>query len=86
MGEDDEETLDLREEIGQCGVDSGTFGVFLLDEALEYNPDFLTKLPQHCYCIIRNFTGEVYPAYDKNEYTHFILKPEDQKERPIITD
>ena len=87
-GEDDEELEDLKEYIGECGVDSGSFGVFLLDEVLKYNhnPKFLDSLPKNCYCIIRNFTGTVYPAYDDVGYTHFIFKPTNPITRPIITD
>ena len=81
-----DEVLNLMETIGECGVDSGTFGVFLLDEALNYNPKFLDSLPKNCYCIIRNFTGTVYSAYDDEGYTHFILKPSNPITRPIITD
>ena len=90
MGEADNEELeeleDQKEYIGECGVDSGSFGVFLLDEALNYNPKFLDSLPKNCYCIIRNFTGTVYSAYDDEGYTHFILKPTNPITRPIITD
>ena len=90
MGEADDEELeeleDQKEYIGECGVDSGSFGVFLLDEALSYNPKFLDSLPKNCYCIIRNFTGTVYSAYDDEGYTHFILKPTNPITRPIITD
>ena len=90
MGEADDEELeeleDQKEYIGECGVDSGSFGVFLLDEALSYNPKFLDSLPKNCYCIIRNFTGTVYSAYDNDGYTHFILKPTNPITRPIITD
>jgi hypothetical protein len=90
MGEVDDEELeeleDQKEYIGECGVDSGSFGVFLLDEALNYNPKFLDSLPKNCYCIIRNFTGTVYSAYDDEGYTHFILKPTNPITRPIITD
>jgi hypothetical protein len=90
MGEADDEELeeleDQKEYIGECGVDSGSFGVFLLDEALSYNPKFLDSLPKNCYCIIRNFTGTVYSTYDDEGYTHFILKPSNPITRPIITD
>jgi hypothetical protein len=81
-----EELEDQKEYIGECGVDSGSFGVFLLDEVLKYNPKFLDSLPKNCYCIIRNFTGTVYPAYDDEGYTHFIFKPSNPITRPIITD
>ena len=90
MGEADDEELeeleDQKEYIGECGVDSGSFGVFLLDETLSYNPKFLDSLPKNCYCIIRNFTGTVYSAYDEDGYTHFIFKPSNPITRPIITD
>lgn len=81
-----EELEDQKEYIGECGVDSGSFSVFLLDEALKYNPKFLDSLPKNCYCIVRNFTGTVYSAYDDEGYTHFILKPTNPITRPIITD
>ena len=90
MREDDEETmnelLSLRNDIGQCKVDSGSFGVFLLEEILAYNSDIFYKLPEHYYCIIGNFTGEVSLVYDKDECAHFIFKPEDPNTQPIITD
>lgn len=90
MGEADDEELkeleDQKEYIGECGVDSGSFGVFLLDEALNYNPKFLDSLPKNCYCIVRNFTGTVYSAYDDEGYTHFIFKPSNPITRPVITD
>ena len=81
-----EELENLKEYIGQCGVDSGSFGVFLLDEALEYNPNFLDSLPNTCYHIVRDFSGIIYSAYDEEENTHFILKPFNPIIRPIITD
>ena len=81
-----DEVLDLMEIIGECGVDSGTFGVFLLEEALKYNPNFMNSLPGSCYCIIRNFSGSVHPTYDEEGNTHFILKPNNPIERTIITD
>jgi hypothetical protein len=90
MGKADEEELgeleDQKEYIGECGVDSGSFGVFLLDEALKYNSKFLDSLPKSCYCIVRNFTGTIYSAYDEDGYTHFIFKPSNPITRPIITD
>ena len=81
-----DEVLNLMETIGECGVDSGTFGVFLLEEALKYNPNFMNSLPESCYCIIRNFSGSVHPTYDEEGNTHFILKPNNPIERTIITD
>ena len=75
-----------REDLGECGVDSGSFGVFILEEALSYDPNFLESLPENCYRIIKNFTGTVYSGRDSKGYTHFILQPEDKTERIIITD
>lgn len=72
--------------IGECGVDSGTFGVFLLDEVLKYNPEFIEKLPENCYSIINNFSGTVYPGYDDDGFTHYILRPDNPIVKPIITD
>ena len=80
-----DEVLNLMETIGECGVDSGTFGVFLLEEALKYNPNFMNSLPESCYCIIRNFSGSVHSTYDEEGNTHFILKPNNPIERTIIT-
>ena len=37
----------------------GCIGVFILDEALNYNPDFLTGLSIECYTIIKEFTGRI---------------------------
>lgn len=37
----------------------GCIGVFILDEALKYNPDFLTGLSIGCYTIIKEFTGRI---------------------------
>lgn len=45
--------------IGQFCVDSGTFGVFYLDEVLKYNPSFLSDLGDWCYTIIPDFIGAV---------------------------
>jgi hypothetical protein len=79
----DEDDKDI---IGKCAVDSGTFGVFILEEVLKYNPDFLDELSKSCYHIVRNFSGIVYTGYDEEEYIHFILKPEDSQKYSIITD
>lgn len=45
--------------LGTFGVDSGTFGVFLLDEVLKYNPSFLADVGEWCYTIIPDFIGSV---------------------------
>ncbi len=46
-------------EIGTFTADSGCTGVFLLDEVLTYNPDFLTGLSNHCFTIIKEFSGRI---------------------------
>jgi len=37
----------------------GCIGVFILEEALVYNPDFLTGLSIKCYTIIKEFSGRI---------------------------
>lgn len=74
------------EEIGGCGVDSGTFGVFLVREVEEYDPEFYDRIPPHCYTIIEKFSGSVYPERDENGNTHFCFKPNDPTKNPLLTD
>ncbi len=81
-----DDLLSVRINIGECGVDSGSFGVFLLDEVKKYNPDFPGDIPKSCYCIIPNFTGIIYSTRDSEGYTHFIMKPEDKTKPFILTD
>ena len=45
--------------LGRFSVDSGTFGVFFLDEVLKYNPSFLRDHGIWLYTIIKDFTGSV---------------------------
>lgn len=45
--------------LGDFCVDSGTVGVFYLDEVLNYNPSFLADVGDWCYCIIPDFKGLV---------------------------
>lgn len=61
-----------RETIGRYCVDSGTFGVFYLDEVLKYRPDFLVEHGDWCYTIIEDFTGEVDVYTDSREQKHFL--------------
>ena len=81
-----DDLLSVRTNIGECGVDSGSFGVFLLDEVKKYNPDFSGDIPKSCYCIIPNFTGIIYSTRDSEGYTHFVMKPEDKTKPFILTD
>ncbi len=52
-----EKLLKKRIPIGTLGVDSGTFGVFYLDEVLNYNPTFLANIDSSCFTVIKDFTG-----------------------------
>ena len=52
-----EKLFGLRTPIGTVGVDSGSFGVFYLNEVLKYNPNFLADIDSSCYTIIKDFTG-----------------------------
>lgn len=45
--------------LGEFSVDSGTFGIFYLDEVLKYNPNFLADIGNWCYTIITDFIGLV---------------------------
>lgn len=45
--------------LGRFSVDSGSFGVFYLDEVLKYNPNFLRDHGVWLYTIIEDFTGSV---------------------------
>lgn len=45
--------------VGTFVVDSGTFGIFYLDEVLKYCPTFLSDLGNWCYTIIPNFIGNI---------------------------
>ena len=45
--------------LGQFGVDSGSFGIFYLDDVLNYYPSFLADLGEWCYTIIPDFKGYV---------------------------
>lgn len=51
--------IERSERLGRFSVDSGTFGVFLLDEVLKYNPTFLRDHGIWLYTIIKNFTGTI---------------------------
>lgn len=52
---------DTTEELGDFCIDSGMVGVFLLNEVLEYNPDFTELLKEHpgLATVIRSFKGTV---------------------------
>lgn len=61
--------------IGRFGVDSGTFGVFMLDEVLKICPNFLSKykkLNGKLYTIIENYTGDLGFYTDEQDHKHII--------------
>ena len=55
-----------KKTLGYFSADSGQVGVFLLDEVLSYNPNFLTKYPRmdRLATIIEDFKGDVDFYYD----------------------
>lgn len=48
-------------ELGEFCADAGLVGVFLLDEVLAFNPDFMNFIREHPHCVtvIENFEGNV---------------------------
>ncbi len=54
--------------LGRFGVDSGTFGVFYLQEVLAYNPNFLRDHGVWLYTIVRDFTGSVMLQFGDNGF------------------
>ena len=52
---------DTHKKLGDFCADAGLVSVFLLDEVLEYNPDFTKWMDEHPWCVtkIENFIGEV---------------------------
>jgi hypothetical protein len=46
-------------QIGQFCMDSGSFCVCYLNEALKYNPKILTDYGNWCYTIIEDFIGDI---------------------------
>lgn len=67
-----EKLVNQRETIGRYCVDSGTFGVFYLDEVLKYKPDFLVEYGDWCYTIIEDFIGDLNVYTDSREQKHFL--------------
>ena len=67
-----EELIGSRKTIGRFCVDSGTFGVFKLDEVLNYHPEFLSSYGEWCYTIVENFVGDVNFYEDSNNLIHIL--------------
>lgn len=51
--------IEKSEHLGRFSVDSGSYGIFCLDEVLKYNPAFLRDHGIWLYTIIPDFTGTV---------------------------
>lgn len=67
-----EDLVGQRETIGRYCVDSGTYGVFILDEVLKYRPNFLVEYGDFCYTIIQDFQGDVSIYRDSRNQSHII--------------
>ena len=68
--QDLETVFNKQHSLGRFSVNSGSFGVFYLDEVLKYNPEFLRGHGIWLYTIIENFIGDIslyyYPSDSKN--------------------
>lgn len=51
--------IERSNRLGRFSVDSGTYGIFDLEEVLKYDPSFLRDHGIWLYTIIPNFTGTV---------------------------
>lgn len=60
--------------IGEFCADSGLVSVFLLDEVLSYNPNFLEWAEDHPWCVtlIKDFDGEIEYYIDTEGDAHII--------------
>lgn len=67
-----EDLVGRRTTIGRYCVDSGTYGVFKLNEVLSYKPDFLVTHGHHCYTNIKDFIGDVDIYKDNRNQSHVI--------------
>lgn len=65
-----EAVFNKQHNLGRFSIDSGSFGVFYLDEVLRYNPEFLKGHGIWLYTIIENFIGDIslyyYPSDSKD--------------------
>ena len=67
-----ENLIQSRKTIGKFCVDSGSYGVFYLDEVLKHNPKFLTEYGDWCYTIIPDFIGSVNIYEDSRNNSHVL--------------
>lgn len=70
-----QDALNLKvKNIGYFCADTGLVSVFLLDEVLAYNPNFLKWAKEHPWCvtIINDFDGDIEYYVDIEECAHII--------------
>ena len=70
-----QDALDLKvENIGHFYADAGLVSVFLLDEVLAYNPDFLQWAEEHSWCVtmIKDFDEDIEYYVDAAGDAHII--------------
>ncbi|MBP3732195.1 MAG: hypothetical protein J6I84_03005 [Bacilli bacterium] len=60
--------------LGEFCVDSGTFGVFILEEVFKYNPEFMKEVSSRCYCSIYGYDGPSIMYSDNQDNNHLIFK------------
>ena len=53
------EYIEKQRYLGRFSVDSGSFGIFYLNEVLKYDPNFLRDHGIWLYTIIQDFTGNI---------------------------
>ena len=74
-----QEILKKETPLGEFCVDSGTFGVFYLDDVLRYYPNFLADLGGWCYTIVPDFIGlvdidQTISGSDEGDFKDFCIK------------
>lgn len=69
-----EDLISKRKTVGRFSTNErvNNFGVFLLDEVLEFYPEFLSDYGDWCYTIIRDFKGNIELFEDENNQTHIL--------------
>ena len=67
-----EDLINQRKTIGRFCVDSGTYGVFNLDEVLSYNTNILTDHGDWCYTIVKDFIGDIDVYVDSRGQSHLL--------------
>ena len=60
-----------NKELGHFTADGGMVGIYDYDK-IDMDKIESPDLPEHCYCIVRNFTGEIWLTKDDESLTHVI--------------